>query len=118
MSATPRPWKAGDRNIHGEHKGKSFVIARMMHCTELAGPTPREDMIRFAPVEEIKDNQALIVTAVNAHDALVEACRSTAAALEAYHHWKPSMPGALLYSLRAALALADPQPRAIEETKE
>ena len=92
--ATPRPWRTQatwPHLVHGGPHNRQIADTREAHCT--------------CYTEEEAANAALIVKAVNAHDALVEALRAVEA--DYMDRGDCALHTKLGTTIRAALALAE-----------
>lgn len=99
-TATPRPWRVGEDGSYYDVKGASIVYDALVGNTTIEVPVVAPDA-SLTP-----QDAALIVHAVNAHDALVEATR--VAALELTQLNKPGSPlGSIRDGLYTALKLAE-----------
>lgn len=90
---TPTPWHLTPR--------KTGIIGRAGSILALTHGLTRDEM---------KANAALIVQAVNAHAALVEACGLAAVRLESGTAEEQALNRVIALKLRAALALAEVTP--------
>lgn len=91
--ATPRPWRQwatdGDHGLEITIEGEGHAVTYLPDQSDLS-----------------EANAALIVRAVNAHDALVEALEAALATLEEWQADDGQGDDAAILNARAALALA------------
>lgn len=93
MNATPRPWKLEGWLIVRDAKLKRHAIADVMTTAAL-------------DADEKEANGALIVRAVNSHDAMREALEQAIARIEVANQEGNPIMSAWLPDAKAALALA------------